>query len=452
MMERTTGEPVTQPARKAPDRRPHAADRARAERTRGGVPLAGFFPSCGLALATAALAACGSSGGTGPSPNPPTITIQATSGGVTEPLDDGATLTPPVRIDISADRGTIDATLDGATFLSGNEVTQPGAYTLSVTARDGAATATRTVDFTVTFTGASVLTIRLLDLGANEEGGGGDAILLGDSAAAGVRWALVDAGPRGAGAVDTTFVRDRLAQLGAHTLEAMILSHAHGDHFGALGPVLRADSVVEFLYNGQARSFGAYNALVTTAMTEADAANTVPSTRTIDLGGTAVPSRLTVLPPLGTYLSDASADASQINEGSIGVLVTKGPFRMFLTGDGEVEANGRWRNVFGAASGGLDVLKAGHHGANDAVFDNGFNGSSAWLAHTDPEVVVISSNGESHPRINALSAYLGIPQARTYCTSVHGEIAIRVDEVGAYAVDVERNAAADCVPGTDATT
>lgn len=443
---------MTQLARRAPVSRPRSARRTPAGSARGGGRRARSAPVLAPLFAVAALAACGSGSGTGPSPTPPTITIQATSGGVTEPLSDGATLAPPVRIDISTDRGTIDATLDGATFFSGTEVTQPGAYALSVTARDGAATSSRTVDFTVAFTGASVLTIRLLDLGANEAGGGGDAILLGDSAAAGIRWALVDAGPRGSGAADTTFVRDRLAQLGAQTLEAMILSHAHGDHFGALGPVLRADSVVEFLYNGQVRSFGAYNALVTTAMAEADAVGTVPSTRTLDLGGTAVPTRLTVLPPLGTYLSDASADASQINEGSIGVLVTKGPFRMFLTGDGEVEANDRWRTVFGATSGGLDVLKAGHHGANDAVFDNGFNGSSAWLTHTDPEVVVISSNGETHPRINALNAYLGFPGTRTYCTSVHGEITIRVDEVGAYTVEVQRNAAADCVPGTDATT
>ncbi len=98
------------------------------------------------------------------------------------------------------------------------------------------------------------------------------------------------------------------------------------------------------------------------------------------------------------------------------------------------------------------MLKAGHHGANDAVFDNGFDGASAWLQQTDPELVVISSNGDTHPRINALGAYLGYPGARTFCTSVHGEITIRVDESGAYAVDVARNPDADCVPGSSATT
>lgn len=414
--------------------------------TRAGAALA--------ALLATVTAACGNGngGGTAPPPTPPTITVLAETGGSSVPLADGASLSPPVRLDITVDRGTLNATLNGVTYFSGNEITQPGAYTLSVTARDGTATATLTRSFTLAFTGASVLTIRVLDLGANEEGGGGDAILLSDSSAGALRHALVDAGPRGSGASDTTYVRDRLTQLGVATLEAMILSHAHGDHFGAMGPVLRADSVVEFLYNGQVRNFGAYNGLLSTAQGRADASNAVTSTRTLPLGGTASPTVLAVLPPLGTYIADGNADASQINEGSLGVAVSKGAFRMFLTGDGEVEANGRWRTAFASSTASLDVLKAGHHGANDAVFDNGFNGPSAWLDHTDPDVVVISSNGESHPRINALNAYLGLPATRTYCTSVHGEITIRVDEAGAYTVSVERQASADCVPGSGATT
>jgi beta-lactamase superfamily II metal-dependent hydrolase len=94
----------------------------------------------------------------------------------------------------------------------------------------------------------------------------------------------------------------------------------------------------------------------------------------------------------------------------------------------------------------------GHHGANNAVFDNGFSGSSAWLAHTAPRITVISANGRSHPRQNALNALLGLPQTETYCTSVHGEIAIRVAENGQYAVTVQRNANLDCRPGTEAST
>jgi beta-lactamase superfamily II metal-dependent hydrolase len=141
-----------------------------------------------------------------------------------------------------------------------------------------------------------------------------------------------------------------------------------------------------------------------------------------------------------------------LNEGSLGTSLRRGTFSMFFTGDGEVEANQRWRSTFATWSGNVSVLKVGHHGANNAVFDNGFSGASAWLAHTSPEVAVISANGRTHPRRNALNAILAVPQSATYCTSVHGEIVIRVAESGAYAVTAQRNPDQDCVPGAEADT
>ncbi len=125
--------------------------------------------------------------------------------------------------------------------------------------------------------------------------------------------------------------------------------------------------------------------------------------------------------------------------------------RLFFTGDGEVAANQRWRTQFAGRTGSVTVLKVGHHGANDAVFDNGFNGTSSWLTHSAPEVAVISANGVTHPRVNAIDRLLGLPQTRTYCTNVHGDIEIRIGERGGLLVTVERNASSDCVPGSDAT-
>ncbi len=125
---------------------------------------------------------------------------------------------------------------------------------------------------------------------------------------------------------------------------------------------------------------------------------------------------------------------------------------MFLTGDGEVLANQRWRTGFGTRTGPVTALKMGHHGANDAVFDNGFNGSSAWLAHSAPALAVISANGTTHPRINATTALLTVSGLTVYCTHVHGDITIRVGEQGMYTVTVEKNEGQPCTPGRDATT
>jgi beta-lactamase superfamily II metal-dependent hydrolase len=100
----------------------------------------------------------------------------------------------------------------------------------------------------------------------------------------------------------------------------------------------------------------------------------------------------------------------------------------------------------------LTALKVGHHGANDAIFDNGSFGASAWLDHTDPELLLVSANGTSHPRIRALTALLA-RAVQTFCTPVHGDIVVRVDPAGSnWTVSVQRNAGADCVPGRGATT
>ena len=154
---------------------------------------------------------------------------------------------------------------------------------------------------------------------------------------------------------------------------------------------------------------------------------------TLRLRADTVAARFTVIPPLPSYVGADTDSSSLINEGSLGAELRLGNFRMFFTGDGEVEANQRWRTQYASYSGDVTVLKAGHHGANDAVFDNGSFGTSAWLTHTSPEVVVISANGTSHPRDRALTAILERTSRRTYCTNVHGTIEIRVSASGSYA-------------------
>jgi competence protein ComEC len=295
-----------------------------------------------------------------------------------------------------------------------------------------------------------VLILRVLDLGENQNGGGGDALLVTDSTAAGQRHVLIDAGPAGSGGADRAHVEERLGALGVDTLEALILTHAHADHFDGMSAVLDGVHVRAFYYNGQVRNFLAYTNLIQQA--SADAGTRVTVTQPVDLDlGTSDATRIRILPPLPSYLTDPNAESAQINDGSIGTRVARGAFSLFVAGDGEVEANQRWRTTFAGDTRNITVLKAGHHGANDAVFDNGSSGTSTWLAHTDPALILVSSNGTSHPRIRALAALEA--RAQTYCTSVHGEITVRIDDTGAnWTIGVQRNAGADCVPGRDATT
>lgn len=400
---------------------------------------------CALTLSAAGLVSgtvgCGDNG-VATVDQPPTITVLGVA--------DGEAREGPVTITISVDRGTFVAELNGTSFFSGRTVSAPDDYLLTVTARNGEATSTRELAFSIILSGDTRLIIRVFDLGANESGGGGDAILLTDSSAAGMRHAMVDAGPAGLGGSDAAFVSRRLAALGVDTLDALILTHAHTDHFGGMGPLLSRIVVRRFFYNGQVRTLASYNTVIADANRWADTVEIPAGITEMSLGFGTARSMLTVVSPLATFLANTNADGSQINEGSLGTEVSKGSFRMYLTGDGEVRANARWRSQFSTRTASLTALKVGHHGANDATFDNGFNGTSAWLVLTAPELAVISANGVTHPRRNAINFLLSLPGTRTYCTNVHGDIEIRVADAGAFAVKVQRNPTALCTPGTDA--
>lgn len=388
--------------------------------------------------------ACSGQDASAPEPRAPVISISG--------VQEGETRSGPVTITISVDVGTYDATLNGEPFISGRMVQEPKDYVLEVTARNGTAVSTATVRFTITLSGETRLIIRLFDLGPNPNGGGGDAILLTDSSGAGSRHVLVDAGPAGLAGADLGFVSRQLDALGVDTLQALILSHAHSDHFDGIPAVLQNTVVLRFVYNGQVRDFSRYNQVIVEAQQRA-AEVIIPSTVTeLQFGLGPSPTRLAVLSPLSMFLGSPDATSTELNDGSIGTEVRKGNFRMFLTGDGEILANQRWQTGFADRTTDLQVLKLGHHGANDATFDNGFNGNSSWLAHTQPEVTVISANGTSHPRRNALAYVQSLPEVQTYCTNVHGDIEIRVGEAGAFVISAEANGSADCVPGSDATT
>lgn len=390
-----------------------------------------------------AAAACGGSSPSQP-PEAPVITVTGVADNVTYP---GA-----VTITIAVDRGSYEARLDGMPFISGSIVSAPGAHLLVVTASASGANSQREIAFTIAGPPGGALIIRMLNLGANASGGGGDAILITDSTAARRTHALIDAGPAGENATNPAFVAQRLEALGVDTLVFLLLTHAHRDHFDGIPSVLTRQKVIRFLYNGQLRNLAEYNNMLAQAAVLADSMIVPAATREIRLGTATDAAVVTLVPALPDYLGLPSAGSDSVNNGSIGAELRLGGFRVFFTGDGEVQANTRWRTQFPALTLNLTVLKVGHHGANDAIFDDGFSGSSSWLAHTAPEVSIISANGTTHPRSNALTRLLQQTDHRTYCTNVHGTIEIRVTRTGSYGVTVERNADQDCVAGSLATT
>ena len=235
---------------------------------------------------------------------------------------------------------------------------------------------------------------------------------------------LVDAGgrlERGTQTSDSTaeLIGERivvpfLLRGGIHALDAIAISHPHGDHAGGVAPVLRRLRVAEIADGGQRYGGHAYRDALATAR-----AQRVPivypragSEWRTDDGVT--------LHFLGPSLPLIAGSRNDINENSIAFLLRYRSFCMLFTGDAGAAAERRF------LSEGVDlrcaVLKVGHHGS-------AYSSTAAFLAAVRPQYALISvgrHNLFGHPApatIEALKRF----GATIYRTDQNGAITVTTD-------------------------
>ncbi len=157
---------------------------------------------------------------------------------------------------------------------------------------------------------------------------------------------LVDAGGRlergsssesSAESVGERVVVPFLRRAGVHRIDAVVLSHPHGDHAGGVAPVLRAFPVAEFADSGQRYGGYAYNDALQTAHSDRvpivyPRAGAVWKT---DEGIT-----LTFIGPSLPFIESDNT----INDNSIAFILQYKRFRMLFTGDAGVAAEQRFLN------------------------------------------------------------------------------------------------------------
>lgn len=272
---------------------------------------------------------------------------------------------------------------------------------------------------------SDVLLVRVLDV--SDARIGGDAILITDSSAGRARHVLIDASDHG------PTVTRWLALYGVDTLAALVLSHAHADHYGGMPEVLATVPVRAFIYGGTPRSAVTYRALlrdVAAREISVVTADSGPRTVTLVTGRDTV--RLELIPPPLACRRLRSDDGEDINNCSLGVRLVRGDFAMLLPGDAqEAELQwwlGRYRSRLPAA-----LLKAGHHGSSNAM-------TAPWLNAVRPRAVVISANGRQHPFASVLRRLAG-RRVPVYCTADDGTITIRVPRDGRWTVVPQRSGA-----------
>ncbi|HEX7091432.1 MAG TPA: MBL fold metallo-hydrolase [Longimicrobiales bacterium] len=254
---------------------------------------------------------------------------------------------------------------------------------------------------------------------------------MADSGAAPPRHVLIDAG-------DDAEAARGLREAGIRSLDLLVLTHAHHDHYGGMDEVLDAVRVRAFAFNGQVRSAATYRRLLARVEREVPVVIVVDSVRRVRLGEGERATTLTLIPPLPTFLGEDTDQGERLNEGSLAVRVEHRGFSFLTTGDAEHAANRRFATMFPALVD-VDVLKLGHHGSTDAT-------DRAWLAATSPEAAIVSANGTTHPHavVLALLKEHGIP---LYCTPQHGAVRVRVAPDGTYRITRELQAGRECAPG-----
>jgi len=234
---------------------------------------------------------------------------------------------------------------------------------------------------------------------------------------------LVDAGgrlERGAdGASSSEAAGERvvvpfLHRAGVHHIDALILSHPHGDHVGAAAPILRDGfSVGELADSGQQYAGYAWRDAVTTA--RADRVPIVyPRAGTVWRTDDGV--MLTFIGPSLPFIESKNT----INDNSIAFILQYKQFRMLFTGDAGVAAEERFLNE--GIDLHADVLKVGHHGSAYSSFP-------AFIAAVHPKYAIISvgrHNMFGHPApvtIETLQRY----GARIYRTDQNAAVSLITD-------------------------
>ncbi len=162
---------------------------------------------------------------------------------------------------------------------------------------------------------------------------------------------------------------------GIESLDAVLLTHPHWDHYGGLAEVVRRVPVGVFLSNGECDGIGPWGRLDETLGERGVARRSLRrGDRLDDLSGPDV--SIEVLLPD----SAALAQGGNHNRGSIVLSLEHGENRFLMTGDAEAPEESRLLELEGPRLE-ADVLKLGHHASRGS-------GTEAFLRAVRPRVAV----------------------------------------------------------------
>ncbi|MFN2529521.1 MAG: DNA internalization-related competence protein ComEC/Rec2 [Candidatus Baltobacteraceae bacterium] len=209
-----------------------------------------------------------------------------------------------------------------------------------------------------------------------------------------------------------------LIRSGIHRIDALLLSHPHGDHVGGAPPVLRTLGADEFADTAQQYGGFAYQDALSVLHSQGTPV-VYPRAGTVWHTNDGV--TLTFLGPEMPFITGSRND---INNNSLVFMLQYRSFRMLFTGDAGAEAEQR------ILSEGTDlhatVLKVGHHGS-------AYSSTSEFIAAVHPKYAIISvgrHNLFGHPAPSTIDTLQHIG-ATIYRTDEDDAIMVTTDGVAA---------------------
>ncbi len=237
------------------------------------------------------------------------------------------------------------------------------------------------------------------------------------------RWILIDAGPPGRSPDPGGNPAVRaLRRRGVSGLELMVLTHPDLDHIGGAGAVLRSFPVAQVLDPGFPAGKGPYVELLQIADEEGVPWLIAEAGQRFELDGMS----LEVLhPDPGGSTTGGSLTANDV---SVVLRVRYGDFDALLTGDAPASVE---RGIAEAMTGGIEVLKVGHHGSDTST-------DSVFVARAAPQAALISvgrGNRYGHPT-PAVLARLESMGLKIYRTDQQGTLTLHARPDGRFTIEV----------------
>jgi competence protein ComEC len=201
-------------------------------------------------------------------------------------------------------------------------------------------------------------------------------------------------------------------------LDAVVLTHPHGDHAGGLPVILSRERVATVWDSGQLYAGPAYQRALDVVRERHIEWRRAVRGESFYVGPQ---TRVSILAPELPLIVGTSSD---INNNSVVLRVEFGRTAMLLTGDAQSEAETRLLS-HGGADVRADILKVGHHGS-------AYSSTPEFLAAVRPRIAIISCgkhNVFGHPSPSTLHA-LQASGASIYRTDQDGGISIAIDANG----------------------